>query len=63
MLTNQTPGEASNVAAAGASSADIGAQGGNVGRLDGSVTWKGIKQMQAYRGSRLWGSGGCFAVW
>lgn len=47
----------------GASSMDIGASGGNVGLLDGSVSWKRIQQMNKYRGSRLWGSGGCFAVW
>jgi prepilin-type N-terminal cleavage/methylation domain-containing protein/prepilin-type processing-associated H-X9-DG protein len=47
----------------GESSEAIGAAGGNVGWLDGSVRWKSIKQMQPYRGSRLWGSGGCFAVW
>ena len=48
---------------AGASSRDIGAKGGNSGFLDGSVHWKPISQMQNYRGSRLWGSGGSFAMW
>jgi prepilin-type N-terminal cleavage/methylation domain-containing protein len=56
-------GDFSNPAADGVSSAAIGAAGGNVGLLDGSVSWKKINQMQSYRGSRRWGSGGCFAVW
>ena len=56
-------GDFSNPDADGASSAAIGAAGGNVGLLDGSVSWKPISQMQPYRGSRRWGSGGCFAVW
>lgn len=47
----------------GASSQAIGAKGGNVGRLNGSVQWIPIDQMKSYRGSRNWGSGGCFAVW
>jgi hypothetical protein len=45
------------------SSKDVGAKGGNVGYLDGSASWKPIDQMKPYRGSRLWGSGGCFALW
>ena len=45
------------------SSADIGAAGGNVGLLDGSVSWKKIKQMQVYRGSHLFGDDGCLAMW
>ena len=56
-------GDSSNQNAGGASSQAIGAKGGNVGHLDGSVEWIPIEQMQTYRGSRLWGSGGCFAVW
>ena len=56
-------GSFADPAEAGASSAAIGAAGGNVGLLDGSVSWKRIEQMKPYRGSRLWGSGGCFAVW
>jgi hypothetical protein len=55
--------DASNPSAEGASSKEVGAAGGNVGLLDGSVSWKQIGQMNAYRGSRLWGSGGCFALW
>jgi len=55
--------DASNPADAGASPKDVGAVGGNIGLLDGSVEWKNISNMKAYRGSRLWGSGGCFALW
>ncbi|MBI3416343.1 MAG: type II secretion system protein [Verrucomicrobia bacterium] len=55
--------DASNVSAHGANSRDIGAVGGNVGRLDGSAIWKPIKQMNFYRGSRLWDQDGCFAMW
>ncbi len=46
-----------------ASSQGIGAAGGNVGLLDGSVNWKSIRQMQNHPGSRLWGDNGCFAAW
>jgi type II secretory pathway pseudopilin PulG len=42
---------------------DIGAQGGNVGRLDGSVRWKDISDMRVYRGSQLWDDSGCFGMW
>lgn len=45
------------------SSKAIGAKGGNVGYMNGSVRWVPINQMKSYRASRLWGSGGCFAVW
>ena len=55
--------DASNPDAAGASSAAIGAVGGNVGLLDGSVSWKNIKQMDIYRGSQQWGDNGCWAMW
>ena len=53
----------SNPSAEGASSEDIGADGGNVGWLDGSVRWKDIDQMQPYRGSQMWGEDGAFTVW
>jgi hypothetical protein len=53
----------SNTGAAGVSSAAIGAVGGNVGLLDGSVTWKSVKEMRVYRGSQLWGKSGCQAMW
>jgi len=55
--------ESGNSSSGGASSKDIGAKGGNVGYLDASVQWISIFQMKPYRGSRLWGNGGCFAVW
>jgi hypothetical protein len=47
----------------GATSADIGAVGGNVGLLDGSVSWKSIKLMKTYRGSQMWDDNGCWAMW
>jgi prepilin-type N-terminal cleavage/methylation domain-containing protein len=53
----------SNSGAQGASSEAIGAVGGNVGLLDGSVSWKRISQMRLYRGSRKWEDSGCFAEW
>ena len=40
-----------------------GAQGGNVGLLDGSVSWKPINKMSVYRGSQIWGTEGCFGLW
>ncbi len=43
-------------------SAQIGAAGGNLGLLDGSVSWKKIGQMQIYRGSQIWVDG-CIAMW
>jgi prepilin-type N-terminal cleavage/methylation domain-containing protein len=56
-------GEQGDAEEAGMTSRDLGAQGGNLAKLDGSVGWKPIDQMKNYRGSRLWGSGGCFAAW
>lgn len=47
----------------GASSAAAGATGGNIGLLDGSVSWKRMQQMQVYRGSQLWDDDGCWAMW
>ena len=49
--------------ATGASSAEIGATGGNVGLLDGSVSWVPVSQMRTYRGSQQWGDSGCWAMW
>jgi prepilin-type N-terminal cleavage/methylation domain-containing protein len=43
--------------------ADLGANGGNVGHLDGSVRWKDLRQMNRYRGSQIWGADGCFGYW
>ncbi|MBI3414968.1 MAG: type II secretion system protein [Verrucomicrobia bacterium] len=42
---------------------EIGAKGGNVGLLDGSVAWKDISRMRVYRGSQLWDADGCFGLW
>ena len=58
-----TPGDYSNPNANGASSAAIGAAGGNVGLLDGSVAWKKVNQMSIYRGSQIWDNNGCWAMW
>jgi prepilin-type N-terminal cleavage/methylation domain-containing protein len=55
--------DASNPNSAGASSEAVGAAGGNIGLLDGSVAWKRIKSMRIYRGSQQWGDMGCWAMW
>jgi len=55
--------EPSNASARGMSAADIGAAGGNVGLLDGSVSWQKIQQMEIYRGSQQWDNDGCWAMW
>jgi hypothetical protein len=47
----------------GENSAELGAVGGNIGLLDGSVSWKSTKQMLIYRGSQQWGNDGCWAMW
>jgi prepilin-type N-terminal cleavage/methylation domain-containing protein len=53
----------SNNSALGLSSEAIGAVGGNVGLVDGSVSWKNIKNMKHYRGSQFWEDNGCYAAW
>ena len=53
----------SNQGASGASSEAMGASGGNVGLLDGSVQWRNIKTMQIYRGSQQFDDDGCWAMW
>jgi prepilin-type N-terminal cleavage/methylation domain-containing protein len=56
----------SNQSASGAwrgTSAQVGAVGGNVGLLDGSVSWRPVRQMQIYAGSQVWGEDGCVAMW
>jgi len=56
-------GDFSNVNAHGATPKHIGAIGGNVGLLDGSVSWKPVAQMTQYRG---WSSNlqdECLALW
>jgi prepilin-type N-terminal cleavage/methylation domain-containing protein len=55
--------DAANKSSNGASSAAVGAVGGNVGLLDGSVSWKKIQKMQIYRGSQAWNEDGCWAMW
>jgi len=55
--------DAANRDAGGASSVAVGAVGGNVGLLDGSVVWKKASQMKIYRGSQMWGDDGCWAMW
>jgi len=55
--------EPSNPDTSGASSAAIGATGGNISLLDGSVIWRRIQEMQIYRGSQQWGDYGCWAMW
>jgi len=58
-----TGGDYSNPDANGASSAEIGAVGGNIGLLDGSVSWKNIAEMRIYRASQMYGDSGCWAMW
>ncbi len=41
----------------------IGAKGGNVGLLDGSVSWKDISRMKLYRASQMWDAEGAFGYW
>jgi prepilin-type N-terminal cleavage/methylation domain-containing protein len=43
--------------------ADAGAEGGNVGKLDGSVAWKRLREMRTYRASQLWEGDGAFGMW
>ena len=59
----QAAGDFSNESANGASSADLGATGGNLGNLDGSVTWQAIRKTKLRRGSQQYGQDGCWALW
>jgi prepilin-type N-terminal cleavage/methylation domain-containing protein len=59
----QASGDFSNKDLEGAASADLGATGGNIGNLDGSVTWRAIKNMKLRRGSQRYGADGCWAMW
>jgi type II secretory pathway pseudopilin PulG len=43
--------------------ANIGAQGGNVGLLAGSVTWTPLSRLRTYRSSQIWGADGSFGLW
>jgi prepilin-type N-terminal cleavage/methylation domain-containing protein len=59
----QSSGDFRNADANGATSAGLGAIGGNVGNVDGSVTWRAIKNMKLRRGSQQYGPDGCWAMW
>jgi prepilin-type N-terminal cleavage/methylation domain-containing protein len=59
----QTAGDFSNTDANGAASADLGATGGNIGSMDGSVAWRAIKLMKLRHGSQQYGPDGCWAMW
>ena len=59
----QADGDFSNPSAMGAASAALGATGGNIGSLDGSVTWRAIKLMKLRHGSQQYGPDGCWAMW
>ncbi len=54
---------AENDAAYDQTARDAGAEGGNVGLLDGSVAWRSISVMKAYRASNLWAEDGAFGQW
>jgi len=55
-------GDPSNLGS-GLTSAQVGAAGGNVGLLDGSVEWIPVRKMRIYTGSSQWGDQGCWAMW
>ncbi|HWW03361.1 MAG TPA: prepilin-type N-terminal cleavage/methylation domain-containing protein [Candidatus Acidoferrum sp.] len=59
----QANGDFKNVNADGASSVDLGATGGNIGKMDGSAAWQPIKKMRLHRGSQQYGPDGCWAMW
>ena len=56
-------GDSGNTDLEGIPSQQVGAAGGHLGLLDGSVSWKHMENMRVYRGSRLWGEDGCFTAW
>jgi prepilin-type N-terminal cleavage/methylation domain-containing protein len=56
-------GDSRNKSVRGIPSKDIGAAGGNLGNLDGSVKWKSIDDMKVYKASRFHEERGCFAAW
>jgi hypothetical protein len=47
----------------GLTSVQIGSLGGNIGFMDGSAAWRGIKSMKFRRGSQKWGPDGCTTMW
>jgi len=59
----QSGNDYKNDGAYGASSADLGATGGNIGNLDGSSSWRKIGAMKLRHGSQQWGRDGCWAMW
>ena len=59
----QTAGDFSNLDANGATSASLGATGGNVGQMDGAATWVPLRKMKLRRGSQQYGPDGCWALW
>ena len=59
----QASGDYSNPGAGGLSAVSLGATGGNVGSMDGSITWVPIKQMKVRRGSQQYDTDGCWALW
>jgi prepilin-type N-terminal cleavage/methylation domain-containing protein len=42
---------------------DLGAQGGNIARLDGSSVWKRWKEMRLYNCTQIWGDQGAYGYW
>ena len=42
---------------------NVGGQGGNVGLLDGSVSWRPISKMKVYKASHLWDTSGAYGYW
>ena len=56
-------GDFSNVGAQGGTPKKIGAVGGNVALVDGSVNWKPISQMKQYRGWSSQIEDECWALW
>jgi prepilin-type N-terminal cleavage/methylation domain-containing protein len=56
-------GDTGNTDLEGIPSKEVGADGGHVGLLDGSVSWRHMADMRVYRGSRMWDEDGCFTAW
>ena len=56
-------GDTTNSGLGGIPSAEIGAVGGNIGLVDGSVRWKNMRAMKIYCGSYPPHPGYCFAAW
>ena len=47
----------------GQTAVEAGSLGGNIGFMDGSAAWRGIKSMKLRRGSQKWGNDGCTSIW